>query len=52
MGSERVEREKGETLEREEFRDLGVRDNAELSRIKAEVSLLSLYNEDMVSTGP
>jgi nucleobase:cation symporter-1, NCS1 family len=39
-------------LEREEFRDLGVRDNAELSRIKAEVSLSSLYNEDLAPTGP
>jgi NCS1 family nucleobase:cation symporter-1 len=39
-------------LEREEFRDLGVRDDAELSRIKAEVSLSSLYNEDLAPTGP
>src|SRR3712207_6484003 len=39
-------------MEREEFRDLGVRDNAELSRIKAEVSLSSLYNEDLAPTGP
>jgi nucleobase:cation symporter-1, NCS1 family len=51
LGGEQVER-KGETLEREEFRDLGVRDNAELSRIKAEVSLSSLYNEDLAPTGP
>jgi NCS1 family nucleobase:cation symporter-1 len=39
-------------LEREEFRDLGVRDDAELSRIKAEVSLSRLYNEDLAPTGP
>jgi NCS1 family nucleobase:cation symporter-1 len=39
-------------LEREEFRDLGVRDDAELSRIRAEVSLSSLYNEDLAPTGP
>jgi NCS1 family nucleobase:cation symporter-1 len=39
-------------MEREEFRDLGVRDNAELSRIEAEVSLSSLYNEDLAPTGP
>jgi nucleobase:cation symporter-1, NCS1 family len=39
-------------LEREEFRDLGVRDDAELSRIKSEVSLSSLYNEDLAPTGP
>ncbi len=39
-------------MEREEFRDLGVRDNAELSRIKAEVSLSSLHNEDLAPTGP
>jgi len=39
-------------LEREEFRDLGVRDEAELARIKAEVSSSSLYNEDLAPTGP
>ena len=39
-------------MEREEFRDLGVRDDAELSRIRAEVSLSSLYNEDLAPTGP
>jgi nucleobase:cation symporter-1, NCS1 family len=39
-------------LEREEFRDLGVRDEAELARIKAEVSASSLYNEDLAPTGP
>jgi nucleobase:cation symporter-1, NCS1 family len=39
-------------LEREEFRDLGVRDEAELARIKAEVSAASLYNEDLAPTGP
>ncbi|MFL5990792.1 MAG: NCS1 family nucleobase:cation symporter-1, partial [Rubrobacteraceae bacterium] len=39
-------------MEREEFRDLGVRDEAELARIKAEVSSSSLYNEDLAPTGP
>jgi nucleobase:cation symporter-1, NCS1 family len=39
-------------LEREEFRDLGVRDEAKLARIKAEVSTSSLYNEDLAPTGP
>jgi NCS1 family nucleobase:cation symporter-1 len=39
-------------LEREEFRDLGVRDEAKLARIKAEVSASSLYNEDLAPTGP
>ncbi len=39
-------------MEREEFRDLGVRDNAELARIKAEVMASSLYNEDLAPTGP
>jgi NCS1 family nucleobase:cation symporter-1 len=39
-------------LEREEFRDLGVRDEAQLARIKAEVSASSLYNEDLAPTGP
>ena len=39
-------------MEREEFRDLGVRDDAELARIKAEVSTSSLYNEDLAPTGP
>jgi NCS1 family nucleobase:cation symporter-1 len=34
-------------LEREEFRDLGVRDRTELDRIKSEVSDSSLYNEDL-----
>jgi nucleobase:cation symporter-1, NCS1 family len=38
-------------LEREAFRDLGVRDEAELARIKAEVSASSLYNEDLAPTG-
>ena len=36
----------------EEFRDLGVRDEAQLARIKAEVSASSLYNEDLAPTGP
>src|SRR3712207_5696793 len=48
----RLGREKGQALEREEFRDLGVRDEAELARIKAEVSASSLYNEDLAPTGP
>ena len=39
-------------MEREEFRDLGVRDEAELARVKAEVSSSSLYNEDLAPTGP
>ena len=39
-------------MEREEFRDLGVEDRSELSRIKAEVSSSSLYNEDLAPTGP
>src|SRR3712207_9550728 len=39
-------------MEREEFRDLGIRDDAELARIKAEVSSSSLYNEDLAPTGP
>jgi nucleobase:cation symporter-1, NCS1 family len=38
-------------LEREAFRDLGVRDEAELARIKAEVISSSLYNEDLAPTG-
>src|ERR671917_1318265 len=38
-------------MEREEFRELGVRDEAELARIKAEVSSSSLYNEDLAPTG-
>jgi nucleobase:cation symporter-1, NCS1 family len=39
-------------MEREEFRDLGVRDEAELARIKAEVSASRFYNEDLAPTGP
>ena len=39
-------------MEREEFRDLGVRDETELARIKAEVSDSNLYNEDLAPTGP
>ena len=39
-------------MEREEFRDLGVRDRTELDRIKSEVSDSSLYNEDLAPTGP
>jgi nucleobase:cation symporter-1, NCS1 family len=39
-------------MEREEYRDLGVRDEAELARIKAEVSASRFYNEDLAPTGP
>src|SRR3712207_5327703 len=39
-------------MEREDYRDLGVRDPAELARIKAEVMASSLYNEDLAPTGP
>jgi nucleobase:cation symporter-1, NCS1 family len=39
-------------LAHEEFRDLGVRDSAELARIKSEASASSLYNEDLAPTGP
>jgi nucleobase:cation symporter-1, NCS1 family len=51
LGGEQVER-KGEELERVEFRDLGVRDETELERIKSEVRDSSLYNEDLAPTGP
>src|SRR4028119_753257 len=39
-------------LERERYGDFGFNDPAELSRIKAEVSASSLYNEDLAPTGP
>jgi NCS1 family nucleobase:cation symporter-1 len=39
-------------VQREGFRDFGFDDPAELSRIKAEVSSSSLYNEDLAPTGP
>lgn len=39
-------------MERDEFRDLAISDPAELSRIKAEVSASSLYNNDLAPTGP
>ncbi|MGI9050707.1 MAG: cytosine permease, partial [Rubrobacteraceae bacterium] len=39
-------------MEREEFGDLAINDRAELARIKADVSLSSLYNEDLAPTGP
>ena len=39
-------------MEREEFRDLGVRDRTELDRIRSEVRDSSLYNEDLAPTGP
>ncbi len=39
-------------MEREEFNDLAVRDEAQLARIKAEVMSSSLYNEDLSPTGP
>ena len=39
-------------MEREDHREFGVNDAAELARIKAEVSLSPLYNEDLAPTGP
>ncbi|MBA2692687.1 MAG: NCS1 family nucleobase:cation symporter-1 [Rubrobacter sp.] len=39
-------------MERNEFRDLAINDQAELGRIKAEVSASSLYNNDLAPTGP
>ena len=39
-------------LERERYGDFGFNDPAELSRIKAQVSSSSLYNEDLAPTGP
>lgn len=39
-------------MDREHYRELGVNDPAELARIKAEVSLSPLYNEDLAPTGP
>jgi nucleobase:cation symporter-1, NCS1 family len=39
-------------LDREHYRELGVSDPAELARIKAEVSLSPLYNNDLAPTGP
>ncbi|MGH3090703.1 MAG: NCS1 family nucleobase:cation symporter-1 [Rubrobacteraceae bacterium] len=39
-------------MERDEFRDLAVSDQAELGRIKAEVSASPLYNNDLAPTGP
>ena len=39
-------------MEREELRDFGFDDRAELSRIKAEVMSSGLYNEDLAPTGP
>ena len=39
-------------MERERYGDFGFNDPAELSRIKAEVSSSSLYNEDLAPTGP
>ena len=36
----------------EEFRDLAVRNGAELARIKDEVMASSLYNEDLAPAGP
>ena len=39
-------------MEREDYRDLGVRDPAELGRIKAEVSSSPLYNNDLAPTEP
>ena len=39
-------------MERERYGDFGFNDPAELSRIKAEVSSSSLFNEDLAPTGP
>jgi NCS1 family nucleobase:cation symporter-1 len=39
-------------LEQDEFRDLAVRDRAELDRIKSASRESSLYNEDLAPTGP
>ena len=39
-------------MEREEFRDLAVNNQAELDRIKAANMSSSLYNEDLAPTGP
>ncbi len=39
-------------MTQEESRDLAVSDEAELARIKTEVSASSLYNEDLAPTGP
>jgi len=39
-------------MDREDYRDLGVRDPAELGRIKAEVSSSPLYNNDLAPTEP
>ena len=39
-------------MEREEFRDLAVNNQAELDRIKAGAMSSSLYNEDLAPTGP
>jgi len=39
-------------MEREDYGDLGVRDPAELGRIKAEVSASPLYNNDLAPTEP
>jgi NCS1 family nucleobase:cation symporter-1 len=39
-------------LEREEFRDLAVNNQAELDRIKAATMSSTLYNEDLAPTGP
>ena len=39
-------------MERDEFRDLAVSDEAELARIKTEVMASSYYNEDLAPTGP
>ena len=39
-------------MEREEFGDLAVNDQAEAARIKAGISSSSLYNEDLAPNGP
>ena len=43
---------KGGSVERDEFRDLAVSDEAELARIKTEVMASNYYNEDLAPTGP
>jgi NCS1 family nucleobase:cation symporter-1 len=39
-------------MEREEFRDLAVNNQAELDRIKTGAMASPLYNEDLAPTGP
>ncbi|CAN5643772.1 hypothetical protein BH24ACT22_BH24ACT22_04200 [soil metagenome] len=39
-------------MEREQFNDLAVKDQAELGKIKAAASASKLYNEDLAPAGP